>query len=181
MLIDTARPEAGIVSENAVSEEQPETQRTHLRSKTQLNFFSGLFAGAAISSLIPWSTLSDVAPSVRFGILALLCASFVLFRLLTSNRMVKSIMALVLVSLGGFLMSAGPHFAAKELYLPAISVGAVSFLCGIALLLRQRTVPWEVRKQTVKRLIEKPDPPELTESAISRREAMARFEEPVLG
>ena len=179
MQTDTAKPDA---ERNPVPGEQPETEQTHLKSRTRVNFLSGLFAGAVISSLVPWSTFNDVTPGVRFSILALLCAGFVSFRLLTSNRMVKRIMALVFVGIGGFLMLTGPHFAAMELHLPVISVGAVSVLCGITLLLRQWRwrVPPEVRARTIKRLIEEPDPPELTDSAVSRREAMARLEERVL-
>ncbi len=173
MLIDTVRPEAEM---SQVREEPPETEQTQPKSRSRLNFLSGLFAGAAISSLVPWSALNDVTPSGRLGILALLCAAFVSFRLLTSNRLVKEIMALVFVAGGGFLMSAGPHFAAMELHLPLVFVGAMSFLCGITLLLRERSVAMRVdREQSIKRFGEAAD-----RSAIRRREVTDWLESPVL-
>lgn len=178
MLINTAGRRTTTAQEGPTSETRPEKIQAHSGSRIQLNFVSGLFAGAAISSLVPWSAFGHVTPSVRLGMLALLCAGFVSFRLLTANRTVKKIIALVFVSAGGFLISTGPHFAAK-LQSAVILAGAVLFLCGIILLLRQRSVPSELSKQTIERLMEKPDAPEPIKSEVSRREAIARLELPV--
>jgi hypothetical protein len=62
--------------------------------------------------------------------------------------------AFVLVSGGGVLMGVGPYVAGTNLYLPAISVGALSSLCGIILLFRLRFVTPIERRQAAERLAE---------------------------
>jgi len=123
--------------------------------KPYLNFPMGLLTGAAVSSLVPWNMLSDITPGLRLASVAVLGACFVVFRLLTRNRVMRKTLAVGGVILGGFAMAIGPWLSALGLHLPTIMIGACLFLFGITLLMRERRVSPELREETIERLVEK--------------------------
>ncbi len=122
--------------------------------RSRLTFFTGLLAGAGLSTMVPWEVLESFAPGARLACLALLAASFVIFRLLFAAKAVRRATAIVMVSAGGLLMSAGAKVLPGDWAISPVGIGAVSFLCGIALLMRERLVPSEVREETINRLLE---------------------------
>lgn len=74
-------------------------------------------------------------------------------------------------------MSASAQWSTIGWPVSPVGVGAVMFLCGVTLLLRERRIPAEERELTVDRLIEEPiknDEPDLT---LDRMLAIERLKE----
>jgi len=121
---------------------------------TRVTFGTGLLAGAAISTLVPWEALGAAATSARLAFLASLGASFVVLRLIFSGAEARKATSVAMVAVGGLLMSAGAKMIPGSMALSPVGVGATCFLFGITLLLRERRFPRELRNETVERLLE---------------------------
>lgn len=121
---------------------------------TRVTFGTGLLAGAAISTLVPWEALGAAAPGARLAFLASLSAAFVILRLIYSRAQARKATSIVMVAVGGLLMSAGAKMMPGSMALSPVGVGATCFLFGITLLLRERRLPRELRDETVERLLE---------------------------
>ena len=158
--------------------------KRHATLSARLGFLGGMLTGAGLSSLVPWRTLEAVAPGARLACVAGLGVGFVTFRILAKKRHLRMATGAVTVAIGGFLLSAGPHFSFLGIDVMVVEIGAVSFLCGLTLLFRSRTPSPEEREQTVERLVSdvpvSVSPP--SDRVISRAEALrcleGSFEEP---
>ena len=124
------------------------------RYKTHISFGTGLLAGAAVSTLVPWEALGAASPAARFACLAALGASFVTLRIFFSGTEVRKATSVLMVTIGGLLMSAGAKIVPGSLAFSPVAVGATCFLFGITLLLRERRLPKESRQHAVARLLE---------------------------
>lgn len=122
--------------------------------RTRITFGTGLLAGAAISTLVPWEALEATAPGSRLACLASLGAAFVAFRLVFSGPEVRKVTGIAMVAGGGLLMSAGAKVVPASLALSPVAVGAICFLFGITLLVRERRFPSHLRDAAVQRLLE---------------------------
>lgn len=116
-------------------------------------FAVGVLTGAALSSMVPWSTLESIAPGIRLASLAALCAAFVTFRIVSARRKVRVGVGALAIAAGGFLLSVGPRLA-QGFDIVLVEVGAISFLCGLAILLRSRGLTPEEREQALERLLQ---------------------------
>ena len=161
-----------------INQESAERNRTIEKLRTsvlsRLGFAGGLLVGAGLSALVPWSTLESVAPGARLACVAGLGVGFVLFRILATKRRLRAATGAVTLAVGGFLLSAGPHFAFLRVDVIVVEIGAVFFLCGLTLLFRSRAPSPEERKTTIDRLLnDTPStPPEQADRTISRVEAL---------
>lgn len=122
--------------------------------KSSATFITGVLAGAATSTLVPWETFEGIAPTVRLSAIAALCATFVVLRLTFAGSEARRVTAIVMVSGGGLLMSAGSRILPDSLAISPVAVGAVLFLFGVTLLLRERRFPSHMREAAVGRLLE---------------------------
>lgn len=122
--------------------------------KSSATFITGVLAGAATSTLVPWETFEGIAPTVRLAAIAALCATFVVLRLTFAGSEARRVTAIVMVSGGGLLMSAGSRILPDSLAISPVAVGAVLFLFGVTLLLRERRFPSHMREAAVGRLLE---------------------------
>lgn len=122
--------------------------------KSSATFITGVLAGAATSTLVPWETFEGMATTVRLAAIAALCAAFVLFRLTFAGSEVRKVTAIVMVSIGGLLMSAGSRILPGSLAISPVAVGAALFLFGVTLLMRERRLPSRLREEAVDRLME---------------------------
>lgn len=127
------------------------------KAKPAFDFLGGVVTGIAVAGLFYWSLLSGHTPTRSIGLLAALCAGFAILRFLVRSRILRIALATTSVVLGGFLMAVGPRFAALDLHEAVTSSGAVAFLLGITILLRDRRVKPEVRERLVNRLVEDVD------------------------
>lgn len=130
---------------------RPARQQLH---RTRVTFGTGLVAGAAISTLVPWEALEAAAPGARLACLAALGAAFVTFRIIFSGTKARRATSIAMVTVGGLLMSAGAKVMPGSLALSPVGVGATCFLFGITLLLRERRFPDDLRDEAVERLLE---------------------------
>ena len=130
---------------------RPNRQRPY---GTRVTFGTGLLAGAAISTLVPWHALGATAPGARLAFLASLGASFVLLRLISSRVQARKATSVAMVAAGGLLMSAGAKIMPGSMSISPVGVGATCFLFGITLLLRERRFPSYLREEAVERLLE---------------------------
>jgi hypothetical protein len=130
---------------------RPTTQHSY---KTRVTFGTGLLAGAALSTLVPWEALGAAAPSARLACLAALGAAFVALRFVFSGTDTRKATSVAMVAAGGLLMSAGAKVMPGSMALSPVGVGAICFLFGITLLLRERRLPRELREEAVERLLE---------------------------
>lgn len=124
------------------------------RMSSTATFGTGLLTGAAVSSVLPWHSFEPLSPVLRVGILACICATFVLFRLALRRRHVKRMAGLLSVIAGGFLMSSGQHLESFTSTTAFTAAGAAAFLCGITLLLRDRLPTRTEREEAIQRLID---------------------------
>lgn len=122
--------------------------------RSRITFATGLLAGSALATLVPWEALEQTAPGTRLGCLATLGGGFVLFRLIFAGSGARKATSIGMVSLGGLMMSAGARVMPGEWVVSPVGIGAASFLFGITLLMRERYVPADVREQVVERLLE---------------------------
>jgi hypothetical protein len=122
--------------------------------RSRITFGTGLLAGAAISTLVPWEALEAAAPGARLACLASLGATFVTFRLIFSGAEARKATSIAMVAVGGLLMSAGAKMMPGSMALSPVGVGATCFLFGITLLLRERRFPGHLRDEAVERLLE---------------------------
>lgn len=122
--------------------------------RTRVTFGTGLLAGAALSTLVPWEVLGAAAPGARLACLATLGASFVTLRLIFSGAEARKATSVAMVAVGGLLMSAGAKIIPGSMAFSPVGVGAICFLFGITLLLRERRLPRELRNEAVERLLE---------------------------
>ena len=127
-----------------------------LAARSSGSFVTGVLAGAAISTLVPWETFQVMAPKLRLAAVAALCAAFVLLRLAFCGSEVRKFTAVVMVSVGGLLMSAGSKVLPGALAISPVAVGATLFLFGVTLLMRERRLPSHLREAAVGRLLEDP-------------------------
>ena len=125
--------------------------------RSRLTFKTGLLAGAAVSTLIPWEALESVAPGARLAFVALLCATFITFRLVFARAEALKAISIAMVAAGGLLMSAGAKMVPGSLVVSPVAVGAACFLFGITLLMRERHLPSRLRAEAVGRLLEDTD------------------------
>lgn len=129
-----------------------------LTHKSSATFVTGVLAGAATSTLVPWETFEGLAPTLRLAAIAALCAAFVLLRLTFAGSDARRVSAIVMVSIGGLLMSAGSRILPGSLAISPVAVGAALFLFGVTLLMRERRYPSGMREAAVGRLLEDSNP-----------------------
>lgn len=169
-----------VAGDEPTNQLRPKSRRSVL---SRLGFAGGLLVGAGLSALVPWNTLESVAPGSRLACVAGLGVGFVLFRILATKRRFRVATGAVTVALGGFLLSAGPHFSFPGMDVAIVEVGAVAFLCGLTLLFRSRMPSQEEREMTVHRLVN--DVPQTAtgaaDPAISRIEALQCLEQSLAG
>jgi hypothetical protein len=122
--------------------------------RSSVTFATGVLAGAATSTLVPWEIFEGMAPTLRLAAVAALCAAFVLFRLIFAGSEARKATAIVMVSVGGLLISGGAKIMSGALAISPVAVGAVLFLFGVTLLMRERRMPSHLREAAVGRLLE---------------------------